>query len=83
MRKKKERVCAEGQSRTDIACSSDRCLDHLGYLGQQLCNFTILQRFQSSKSIGGQGNGKFCSLPYLTFNVDSTTMISNNLLSDS
>ncbi len=23
---------AEGQSRTDIACSSDRCLDHLGYL---------------------------------------------------
>lgn len=24
---------AEGQSRTDMACSSDRCLDHLGYLG--------------------------------------------------
>ena len=24
--------CAEGVSRTRIACSSDRCLDHLGYL---------------------------------------------------
>lgn len=27
---------AESQSRTDIACSSDRCLDHLGYLGKSV-----------------------------------------------
>ena len=29
-------VCAESRSRTNIACSSDRCLDHLGYLGRHL-----------------------------------------------
>ncbi len=28
--------CAESVSRTHIACSSDRCLDHLGYLGSSL-----------------------------------------------
>lgn len=27
------RFCAENWSRTNIACSSDKCLDHLGYLG--------------------------------------------------
>jgi hypothetical protein len=25
---------AEAQNRTEIACSSDRCLDQLGYLGK-------------------------------------------------
>ncbi len=36
---------AETQSRTEIACSSDTCLDHLGYLGIKYYNnkvyFTI------------------------------------------
>ena len=27
-------LSAEAQTRTEIACSSDKCLDHLGYLGQ-------------------------------------------------
>lgn len=36
--------CAESVSRTHIACSSDRCLDHLGYLGLRSKNYNKRQR---------------------------------------
>ena len=33
--------CGEAQSRTEIACSSDKCLDHLGYF----TNYLIVNYF--------------------------------------
>ena len=41
--------CAEDVSRTHIACSSDRCLDHLGYLSKYIFTLPALKSYLSAK----------------------------------